>query len=353
LLLLAASMPGQSLLAQNAANTLLSPPETQTAVTRVLQLMESTAVAVPGLVKISDPLRENAQTTATALGKALRDPSPTLEFINEVRAYLALSDTLPRPEFFPPAASQQFLELHDSLQKMELHFQALLIYAKTEASASAGDPNNLKRYAAANSKSLAPTPSLQRYVLIGDSATDLWRLNEYFAGQDFVNRGIAGQTTSQILPRFLADVVALHPFAVVILAGSGDIALDMPPSEMADNLVMMADVARAHSVRPIFASILPASGDAAKTRTPEAIQRMNNWLRDYCIRENLIYIDYYSAMAEPSGTMKADLSDDGLNPNARGYRVMSPLLLDGIERLRTMGSTPEDPKKRRLLPLSK
>jgi lysophospholipase L1-like esterase len=309
-------------LAQSPANTLLSPTDTQTTVTRVLQLMESTAVVVPGLVKVSDPLRENTQTTATALGKAIRDTSLTLEFTH--------------PEFFPPAAAAQFLELRDSLQKMDRHFQALLGFAKTEANVSAGDPNNLKRYAAANSKSLPPTPSQQRYVLIGDSATDLWRLNEYFSGQDFVNRGIAGQTTSQILPRFLADVVALKPFAVVIQAGSGDIAL-----------------ARAHSIRPIYASILPASGDAAKTRTPEAVQRMNTWLRDYCIRENLIYIDYYSAMADSNGMMKADLSDDGLNPNARGYRVMSPLLLDGIERLRTMLSSPEEQKKRRLLPLSK
>jgi lysophospholipase L1-like esterase len=148
-------------------------------------------------------------------------------------------------------------------------------------------------------------------------------------------------------------VVALRPSAVIVLAGSADIAAGITPSAIADNLVMMGDVAKAHSVQPIFASLLPASGEAAKTRTPEAIQKVNTWIRDYCIRQNYIYIDYYSAMADAKGMMKPDLSDDGLNPNARGYRIMSPLLLDGIERLRDMLAAQEDPTKpkRRILPL--
>jgi lysophospholipase L1-like esterase len=342
-----------SVQAQSPPNALLSQSETQSTVTRVQQLMESTATAVPGLVRASDPLRQNTQATATALGKSLRDSTLTLQLTSEIRAYLALGDALPRPDFFPPAASQQFLELRDELQKLDRHFQALLVREQIDAHANDADPNNLKRYAAANSKSLAPAPSLQRYVFLGDSATDLWRLNEYFTGKDFVNRGIAGQTTNQILARFLADVVALRPSAVIVLAGGSDISAGMTPSAIADNLVMMGDVAKAHSVQPIFASLLPASGDAAKTRTPEAIQKVNTWIRDYCIRENYIYIDYYSAMADAKGTMKADLSDDGLNPNARGYRVMSPLVLDGIERLRDMMAAQEDPTKpkRRYLPL--
>jgi lysophospholipase L1-like esterase len=116
---------------------------------------------------------------------------------------------------------------------------------------------------------------------------------------------------------------------------------------------MMADVAKAHSVRPVFASLLPAGGEASKARTPEAIQQVNSWLRDYCAREKLIYIDYYTAMADEKGMMKADLSDDGVNPNSRGYRVMSPILLDGIERLRAAIAAQDEPAKakRRLLPL--
>ena len=339
--------------AQSPPNALLSPPETQLTATRVLQLMESTATAVPGLVRASEPLRQNTQATATALNKSLRDSTLTLQLINDLRAYLALADAMPRPDFFPSTASQQVLELRDELQRLDRHFQALLVREQVDAHANDADPNNLKRYAAANSKALAPTPSLPRYVFLGDSATDLWRLNEYFAGRDFVNRGIAGQTTNQILARFLADVVALRPSAVVVLAGGSDIAIGFTPSAIADNLVMMGDVAKAHSVQPIFASLLPASGEAAKVRTPEAVQKVNAWIRDYCIRENFVYVDYYSGMADAKGMMKADLSDDGINPNARGYRVMSPLLLDGIERLRLMVSAPEDPTKpkRRFLPL--
>jgi len=338
-------------LAQSPPNALLSQPETQTTVTRVLQLMESTSTVIPGLPRASEPLRQNTQTTAAALGKAPRDPSLTLQLINDIKAYLALSDSLPRPDFFPAAASQQFLELRDELQRLDRHFQALLIREQIDAHANDGDPYNLKRYAAADSKQ--PVATSPRYVFLGDSATDLWRLNEYFTGKDFINRGIAGQTTNQILPRFLADVVALRPVGVIVLAGSSDIAAGMPPSAIADNLVMIGDVAKAHGVQPIFASVLPASGEAAKMRTPEAIQKVNTWLRDYCIRESFIYIDYYTAMADSKGMMKPELSDDGVNPNARGYRVMSPLVLDGIDRLHDMVASTEGTAKpkRRLIPL--
>jgi lysophospholipase L1-like esterase len=338
---------------QSPPNALLSEPETQLTATRVLQLMESTAVSVPALVRISEPLRQDTQATAAALDKSLRDPALTQRFTNQLRAYLALADALPRPDFFPGAASQQFLELRDDLQRLDRHFQALLVREHLDARANQADPYNLKRYASANSKSLAPTPSLPRYIFLGDSATDFWRLNEYYPGKDFVNRGIAGQTTNQILARFLADVVALRPLAVIVLAGSEDIASGMTSSAITDDLVMMGDVAKAHSIQPIFASLLPASGDAAITRTPQAIQKVNNWIRDYCIREKFVYIDYYSAMADDKGTMKPDLSDDGLNPNAKGYRVMSPLVLDAIERLRIMMAMPEDvaKPKRHLFPL--
>ncbi len=340
--------------AQSPANALLSPAETQLTATRVMQLMESTAVAVPGLVRASEQLRQNAQATATALGKSQRDPSLTLQFSNQIRAYLALADTLPRPDFFPPTASQQFLELRDNLQRLDRHFAVLLGAAQAEIRATAADPNNLKRYAAVNSKFPPPIASKSRYVFLGDSATDFWRLNEYFTLQDFVGRGIAGQTTNQILTRFLADVVALRPLAVVVLAGSEDVARGIAPSATADNLVMMGDVAKAHGVQPMFASLLPVGGDAAKIRTPEAIKKVNTWIRDYCIRENFIYIDYFSAMADDKGMMKPEFSDDGVNPNARGYRIMSPIVLDAVERLRIMLAAPEDPSKvhRRPLPVA-
>lgn len=343
--------------AQSPPNALLSVQETQLTATKVLQLMEATSGTIPGLAKASDALRQTTQTTATALGKSPRDTTLTLQFLNELRGYLALADALPHPDFFPSAASQEFLELRDEQQHLDRHFQALLVREQLDLKASEADPYNLKRYASANSKELEPTPSLPRYVFLGDSSTDLWRLSDYFPGKDFVNRGIAGQTTSQMLPRFLADVVALRPLAVVINAGSTDLAVGMSPIAIDDNLVMMGDVAKAHSVQPLFTSVLPVNGEAAKTRTPEAIKKLNAWIRDYCIRENFIYIDYYTALADSKGMMKAEYTEDGVNPNGRGYRVMAPILLDGIDRLHDMitASAPEDPnkpKRRLLLPFS-
>ncbi len=353
-LLLAVSIP---VFAQSPPNALLSVQETQLTTGKVLQLMEATAGTVPGLAKASDALRQTTQATVTALGKNPHDTTLTLQFINEVRGYLALADALPHPDFFPSNASQQFLELRDEQQHLDRHFQALLVREQLDLKANEADPYNLKRYAAANSKELEPTPSLPRYVFLGDSATDLWRLNEYFPAKDFVNRGIAGQTTSQMLPRFLADVVALRPVAVVINAGSADLAAGMTAIAIDDNLVMMGDVAKEHSVQPLFTSVLPASSEAAKTRTPDAVRKLNAWIRDYCIRENFIYVDYYTALADSKGMMKAEYTDDGVNPNGRGYRVMAPILLDGMDRLHDMITTPapEDPSKPRrrlLLPFS-
>jgi lysophospholipase L1-like esterase len=346
-----------SVFAQSPPNALLSAPETQLTTTRVLQLMESTAATIPGLVKASDALRQSTQTTAAALGKNPRDTALTLQFINELRGYLALADALPHPDFFSSNASQQFLELRDEQQHLDRHFQALLVRAQAETKANEADPYDLKRYAAADTKELSPTPSLPRYVFLGDSTTDLWRLNDYFPGKDFVNRGIAGQTTNQILARFLADVVAIRPLAVIVNAGSTDLAAGMPASAIADNLVMMGDVAKAHSVQPLFTTVLPTSGEAAKTRTPDAIKKLNAWIRDYCIRENFIYVDYFTALADSKGMMKAEYTDDGVNPNGRGYRTMAPILMDGVERLHDMTATatPEDPsrpKRRLLLPFN-
>jgi lysophospholipase L1-like esterase len=325
-----------TLCAQRPSNALLSPQETQIAATRILELMDSTAASVPGLDRATEALRQSAQLTAASLGKSLRDEPLTLQLVNELRGYLALSDSIPGPAFYPPAASGQFLELRDEQQRLERHFQALLVRNQLDLHAHDADPNNLQRYGALNAKVTPATPSLPRFVFIGDSAIDSWRLNEYFAGNDFVNRGIAGQTTSQMLSRFLADVVALRPMAVFVLAGSNDLAAGMTLSSIADNLVMMGDVAKAHSVEPVFASLLPVSGDAAKVRTPDSIRKLNSWLRNFCIRENYVYVDYYTAMADSKGMMKAGLSDDGVNPNARGYRVMAPILLDGLERVREL-----------------
>ena len=207
--------------------------------TRILQLMESTAVAVPGLIRASEPVKQNAEATSTAIAQAPRNPALTYQFINQVKAYLALSDSFPRPFPFPAAADQQFAELREDLQRMQLHFEATLETQTQIEQKRDSDPNNLKRYADADSKMLPPT-KLPRIVFLGDSITDAWRLNEYFTGRDFVNRGIGAETTLQMLARFRQDVVALNPKVVVVLGGTNDIAAGISANQITDNLAMMA-----------------------------------------------------------------------------------------------------------------
>ena len=194
------------------------------------QLMESTAVAVPGLVQASAPLRQLASATVTSMRAAPQDLALQYRFVRQVSAYLALSETFPRPGPFSATADQQFSELRDGLQRLHLRFEMALDGLNRAAQARDADPSNLARYADADSK-LPPAGAAPRVVFMGDSITDFWRLNEYFTGRDFVNRGISGQTTLQMLGRFMQDVVALKPKVVLILAGTNDIArgINAPP----------------------------------------------------------------------------------------------------------------------------
>jgi lysophospholipase L1-like esterase len=319
------------------------------------QLMESTAVAIPGLASASEALRHNTEQTAAALGLEPRDPILTYQLVNQVKAFRAVSDTFPRPNPMPSAAEEQFSEMREGVQRLQRHFEALLESAARERKAREADPNDLKRYADANAR-LLPAAKAPRVVFMGDSITDLWRLNEYFTGRDFVNRGIGGQTTTQMLGRFMQDVIALHPKAVVILAGTNDLARGIQTRGIEDNLAMMGDLAKANGIKPIFASILPVSDyhkdadpryEMTKVRPPFSIQQVNLWLKEYCRREGFTYVDYYSAMADSHGLMPADEADDGLHPNAKGYRVMSPLALAAVDHVLAEQAPVQPAQKRR------
>lgn len=205
----------------------------------------------------------------------------------------------------------------------------------------ASDFGGLFRYAAANAALAAPKPGEQRVVFFGDSITDNWSKPDYggfFPGRPFVNRGIGGQTTAQMLLRYRADVIELRPSAVVILAGTNDIAGNAGPvtlDQVEDNLASMAELARAHGIRVVLASLLPVSDDKrdangqALTRTrqrPTAeIRAVNEWLAAYAARHGHTWLDYFGATADPGGRLLPALNDDGLHPNARGYAVMAPL----------------------------
>ena len=204
-----------------------------------------------------------------------------------------------------------------------------------------GDWPNLGRYRDANSRLPAPASGERRVVFLGDSITEGWSdaaAGGFFPGRPYVNRGISGQTTSQMLVRFRPDVIALKPEAVVILAGTNDIAGNtgaVPLSAVEDNFATMAELARIHGIRVVLSSVLPVDDDdrdaqgqllnRTRCRPPAEIEELNRWLRRYADEYGHVYLDYAGAMSDERGRLKADLSDDGLHPNAKGYAVMAPL----------------------------
>lgn len=196
------------------------------------------------------------------------------------------------------------------------------------------DFGELARYRAANESLKAPAMAEKRVVFLGDSITDFWKLDEYFPGKSYVNRGISGQTTSQMLVRFQQDVIALHPRAVVILAGTNDIAGNTGPMHLEDieaNYASLEELARSNGIKAIFASVLPVhhytpqSLDFFSDRPPAKILELNRWLRAYCQTHGCVYLDYFHAMVDDKGLLKKDLAEDGLHPNAAGYKLMVPL----------------------------
>jgi len=196
-------------------------------------------------------------------------------------------------------------------------------------------------YAAADKALPPPRPGEKRVVFLGDSITDLWDLGRYFPGRPYINRGIGGQVTAQMVLRFQQDVVALKPAAVVILAGINDLhgALQRESDEgIKANMQAMADMARAHHIKVVFASIMPVNNytDNARTmlvdRDPKRIRALNAWLADFCRSQRLQYADYYSASVNADGLLRPDLTRDGLHPLAAGYQLMAPVAQAAVDR---------------------
>jgi lysophospholipase L1-like esterase len=196
------------------------------------------------------------------------------------------------------------------------------------------DFGQLARYHDANAALKPPLPGENRVVFFGDSITDIWKLEDYFPGKPYLNRGIGGQTTPQMLVRLRQDVIDLHPRVVVILAGTNDIAGNTGPMRLEDieaDYASLAELARANHIAVIFSSVLPVhnytpkSQDLFAQRSPEKILALNRWLQDYCAANGLVYLDYFTAMADEKGLLKRDLAEDGLHPNPNGFKIMAPL----------------------------
>jgi endoglucanase len=199
----------------------------------------------------------------------------------------------------------------------------------------------LARYRDENRRLPRPAAGESRVVFLGDSITDMWQQPQhggFFPGKPYVDRGIGGQTTPQMLVRFRPDVIDLAPSAVVILAGTNDIAGNTGPmtdEEIEGNLATMCELAAAHDIRVVLSSVLPVSahhyepgaGRAPQTalRPMARIRRLNDWMQKYAAEHGHTYLDYFSAMTDETGHLRAELSQDDLHPNAKGYAIMAPL----------------------------
>jgi lysophospholipase L1-like esterase len=209
-----------------------------------------------------------------------------------------------------------------------------------DAEEPAPDWAGLARYRADNARLAPPTRGQQRVVFFGDSITEGWipAVPAFFAGRPWLDRGISGQTTAQMLVRFRQDVVALRPRVVVILAGANDIAGNNGPStpEMTlDNLASMTEIARANGIRVVLSSVLPALDFPWRRGVNPApkILALNALIRSFAERTGVVYLDYYAAMADEHGALRRELSEDGVHPNAAGYAVMAPLAEAAVARV--------------------
>lgn len=224
---------------------------------------------------------------------------------------------------------------------------AAALQAVVRNDARVRDWANLARYRELNRTLAAPAASEARVVFMGDSITDAWpqpRYGTFFRDKPYVGRGISGQTTPQMVLRFRKDVIDLKPKAVVILAGTNDIAGNTGPytnEDIQGNIQTMAELSKVHGIRVVLASILPVSAyhRAPTQLVPQTVQRpmsriraINDWMKSYAAAERHVYLDYFSAMIDGTGHLRTELSEDDLHPNAKGYEVMAPLAEVAIQK---------------------
>lgn len=204
---------------------------------------------------------------------------------------------------------------------------------------SAQDWPNLQNYSAANEK-IDTSASTKRVVFMGNSITHAWvdKDPEFFIKNNYIGRGIGGQTTPQMLLRFRPDVIDLKPAAVVILAGTNDIAGNTGPmtiEQIAGNIFSMAELARAHHIKVVISSVLPVYKYPWKpdVEPVEKIAQLNTMLKNYADKNNMTYLDYFPATADEQQGFKKEYTEDGVHPTLAGYKVMEPLVMEAIDKV--------------------
>jgi len=208
----------------------------------------------------------------------------------------------------------------------------------------AQDWANLKRFQQENKALENLGKDQNRVVFMGNSITEGWSHHDstFFKNKSYINRGIGGQTTPQMLIRFKQDVIDLHPKVVVILAGTNDIAGNTGPSTLkmiVDNIGSMTEIARANHIEPIISSVHPAYDYPWRKglKPNEKIPSLNELLKAYAKKHNLIYLDYFSAMVDDQNGLIAAYTYDGVHPNKKGYQVMAPLAEAAIKKALNKG----------------
>lgn len=209
----------------------------------------------------------------------------------------------------------------------------------SSTSVSAQDWAQLKFYQKKNASLGLPKPGEKRIIFYGNSITQHWSeiSPDFFPANGYINRGISGQTTPQMLIRFRQDVIDLKPALVIILAGTNDLAGNTGPSSLkmiTDNIFSMAELAEAHQIKVILSSVLPVYDYPWKKGTypSKKIEQLNQSIEEYCKEHNLVYLDYYHAMADQRKGLRKDLSEDGVHPNKKGYLIMEPLAQKAIAK---------------------
>jgi lysophospholipase L1-like esterase len=262
-----------------------------------------------------------------------------------------------------PQVIAAFLSIHGANAQLANDFNpprsnCCLLNAAKSLADQLEDWNQLGRYHQANEELKRQPADPRRVVFLGDSITDFWKLDEYFPGKPYVNRGISGQTTPQMLVRMYPDVIELQPAAMVLLAGINDVSRNTGPStaEMIEqNIMAMTELAQRHGIKVILCSLLPVSdypflrqqkGDGppvpprdrfprikmTETHPPSDILKLNAWMQEYANRVNAVYADYFMALVDEKGLLKDPDSADGLHPNPDGYKVMAPIAAAAIEK---------------------
>ena len=219
----------------------------------------------------------------------------------------------------------------------------MAIFGFTSENNFAQDWANLDRYRDENAQLMKTYSNENRIVFMGNSITESWIHNrpKFFEGKPYVNRGIGGQTTPQMLLRFQQDVIDLKPSVVVILAGINDIAGNTGPmktEETFNNIVSMAEMATSNHIKVILCSVLPAKDFPWRPglEPAEKVVKLNAMLKKYVEEHNLVYVDYFSAMDDGENGLRENLGYDGVHPNALGYTIMEPLVEEGIAKALSM-----------------